>query len=305
MPNAKLPHPIPYQGSKRSLAPLISTYIPQDIDVWYEPFAGSAAMSLWVAAYRRPRKIILGDSLTPMTQLWRDIIFRPDHVADRYDRIWHGQNEENILYFNEIRSRYNALGDPVDLLYLTCRCVKNAVRFNSKGQFTQSVDKRRLGMRPANMRSAVLGAAALLKDIVDVREGDWLLTTADATAADFVYMDPPYMGTSTGRDRRYAEAMSRERLISGLHDFRERRLRFALSYDGQSGERTYGPPLPAELGLTQLMLHAGRSSQATLNGERAETFESLYLSHGIAGLVPDKADRSLQPLLDFSDRVAA
>ena len=39
---ADIPHPIPYQGSKRGLAPLIGGYVPDDIDVWYEPFAGSA-----------------------------------------------------------------------------------------------------------------------------------------------------------------------------------------------------------------------------------------------------------------------
>ena len=36
----KLPHPIPYQGSKRKLAPVIGRYLPEDIRVFYEPFAG-------------------------------------------------------------------------------------------------------------------------------------------------------------------------------------------------------------------------------------------------------------------------
>lgn len=300
-----LPHPIPYQGSKRSLAPLISAHLPQNIDVWYEPFAGSAAMSLWVAAYRRPRKIVLADSLVHMADLWREIISRPGFVADRYEKIWLGQTDGAAGYFNEVRARYNLSGDPVDLLYLTCRCVKNAVRFNAKGNFTQSVDKRRMGMNPAKMRQSVLGASALLKDITEVRDGDWLATTNDATPNDFLYMDPPYLGTSIGRDRRYAEAMSRERLVDGIRSFRERDLRFSLSYDGQSGERVYGPPLPAELGLTQLLLHAGRSTQATLNGERAETYESLYLSHGLAMATRRVQTRPSQRVLTGLDLAAA
>ena len=296
---ADLPHPIPYQGSKRNLARMIGLYVPQNIDVWYEPFAGSAAMSLWIAANRSPRKIILGDSLNAMTDLWRAIIDNPIKVADRYESIWRGQQPDEHGYFNAVRTRFNAHHDPVDLLYLTCRCVKNAVRFNAKGQFTQSVDKRRLGMKPDKMRAGLLGAEHLLKDRVEVRSGDWLVTTADADTKDFIYMDPPYLGTSMGRDRRYAEWMSQERLIAGLSELRRRNLRFSLSYDGQSGERTYGPPLPLALKLTQLLLHAGRSSQATLNGGKAETYESLYLSPGLFGSVSLGAENKQQESLQL------
>ena len=299
LPMAGLPHPIPYQGSKRKLAPLIGVYVPGPIDTWYEPFAGSAAMSLWAATHRMPKRIVLGDSLESMCELWRAILRSPEQVADAFEHVWSGQLSAGADYFNSVRARFNSTHDPVDLLYLTCRCVKNAVRFNAKGHFTQSVDKRRLGMSPDKMRHAVRGAAALLAGRTEVRSGDWLATTADAGPGDFVYMDPPYLGTSVGRDRRYAEWMSQERLIAGLAEMRRRRLRFSLSYDGQCGERTYGPPLPDSLQLTRLMLHAGRSSQATLNCERAETFESLYLSHGMSMVAP--AQHPQLPL----DRIAA
>lgn len=277
----RLPHPIPYQGSKRTLAPIISNYIPNDIDSWFEPFAGSAAMSIWVARYRNPKRIVLGDSLSAIAELWKTILAQPQKVAARYEEIWTGQAHDDAGYFNHIRDRFNRGQDPVDLLYLLCRCVKNAVRFNAKGNFTQSVDKRRLGMSPDKMRRAIEGASGLLAGKTEVRGGDWRDTTVDASPCDYIYMDPPYLGTSIGRDRRYAEWMSQERLIAGLRELRRRELRFALSYDGKCGERVYGPPLPENLGLTHLLIHAGRSSQATLNGQADETYESLYLSHGI------------------------
>ncbi len=160
--------------------------------------------------------------------------------------------------------------------------MKNAVRFNAKGNFTQSVDKRRLGMQPAKMRNAIEGASGLLKGKTEVRTGDWLETLADAGPGDFSYMDPPCLGTSIGKDRRYAEWMSQERLVGGLRSLNARGVRFALSYDGMCGDKVYGPPLPDDLGMTRLHLHAGRSSQATLNGGTAETVESLYLSEGLA-----------------------
>jgi DNA adenine methylase len=280
--NGRPPHPIPYQGSKRALAPLIAPFVPRGIETWFEPFAGSAAMTLWAAGHGMARRYVLADALEPITLLWHDIIHHGERTAARYERVWHGQLAGDLTYFNGIRDRYNAGGDPVDLLYLICRCVKNAVRFNRRGLFTQSVDKRRLGMRPDKMRSAILAASRNLLGQSEVRTGDWLDTTADATARDFVYLDPPYLGTSVGRDRRYAQQMEQARLIGGLGDLRGRHIRFALSYDGMTGTKEYGPALPEALGLTRIWLHAGRSSQATLNGRNEQTLESLYLSAGLA-----------------------
>ncbi len=91
----RLPHPIPYQGSKRNLAPTIGRYVPDCIGTWYEPFAGSAAMALWTARHRKPKRIVLGDSLAPITQLWSAILADPRGTAARYAEIWAGQKPED------------------------------------------------------------------------------------------------------------------------------------------------------------------------------------------------------------------
>ncbi len=133
-------------------------------------------------------------------------------------------------------------------------------------------------MRPDKMRNAMLGASELLKGRTEIRSGDWTATTQDAVEGDFIYLDPPYMGTSEGRDLRYAEQMSQARLVIGLEDVLGRNLSVALSYDGSTGDKVYGPPLPSHLNMTQTFIHVGRSTQATLSGKADETVESLYLS---------------------------
>ena len=278
----RLPHPIPYQGSKRRLAPIIGRYLPDGIDAFYEPFAGSAAMTIFAAFHMRANRFVVADSLEPMVVLLRSIVEEPQRTAARYHELWQSQTQGHYHFFNEIRNRYNEEGDPVDLLYLICRCVKNAIRFNNEGKFTQSVDKRRLGMHPDKMLRAVMGVSSILQGRVEFRHGDWLDTLADARSKDFVYMDPPYLGTSVGRDKRYHKQLLREALVAGLEDLRRRSIPFALSYDGMTGGREYGPPLPDSLGLTHLLLHAGTSSQATLSGRNEETIESLYLTPGLA-----------------------
>ena len=277
-------HPIPYQGSKRRLAPLIAPHIPRGVQRMFEPFAGSAAMTLYAARHELAQRFVIGDSLEGIVELWRGILDQPEATAARYRAVWTGQSRADRDYFNRVRARYNSGRDPVDLLYLICRCVKNAVRFNSSGEFTQSVDRRRLGTHPDRMHAAILGASRLLRGRVEFRHGDWLHTTADAGARDFLYLDPPYLGTSVGRDKRYHRQLAQADLIEGLAALRARGVRFALSYDGSTGDRHYGPPLPEHLGLTRLLIEAGRSSQATLAGRNERTVESLYLPPGIVAL---------------------
>lgn len=259
-------------------------------------------MTLWAANRGMANRYVIGDSLEPIAQLWKSIIFRPKKTANAYEEIWKLQQTRGPDYFNLVRARYNGERDPVDLLYLVCRCVKNAVRFNRDGAFTQSVDKRRLGMRPDKMRAAIAGASLLLKGRVEIRSGDWLETVQDAGTRDFIYMDPPYLGTSIGRDKRYAHQIVQDRLIFGLQTLRGKEIRFALSYDGMTGTKEYGPPLPQSLKMTRLLLHAGRSSQATLVGRKEETIESLYLSPGLASPnagVIRKSQNAVQASLDF------
>lgn len=277
-----VPHPIPYQGSKRKLASKIDEYIPKNIDVFYEPFAGSAAMTIYMASHNRAKKYVIGDSLSVIIDLWEAIINHPDETAERYRKIWEGQGEENQGYFNEVRARYNEKQDPVDLLYLICRCVKNAVRFNASGHFTQSHDKRRKGTQPHKMAIEIKNVSTILKGKVEFRRGDWLETVNDAKPTDFVYMDPPYLGTSAGKDKRYHQQLLQEPLVQGLKNLNSRNIRFALSYDGMTGGREYGPPLPDFLSMKRLLLNAGRSSQSTLHGKDELTLESLYLSDNIA-----------------------
>jgi len=278
-----LPHPVPYQGSKRLLAPRVGVHVPRDVDVWFEPFAGSAAMTLWALDAEVAHHYVIADVLTPIAELWQAIIDAPASTARRYSDVWRGQRDGDRDYFILVRARYNSEADPVDLLYLICRCVKNAVRFNAAGHFTQSVDHRRLGMHPERMAAAIAGASTLMRGRTEVRRGNWLATTHDAGPRDFVYLDPPYLGTTVGRDRRYAQQLHQADLIGGLERMLARGVRFALSYDGMTGGRDYGAPLPDALGLTRLLLDAGTSAQATLSGRAERTVESLYLSPGLIG----------------------
>jgi len=276
-----VPHPIPYQGSKRRLAPAILSLVPtRGHTRLVEPFAGSAAVTLAAASQRRFSSFLLGDALEPLARLWGMIIHDPTGIAKDYGLLWHREQRKPIDAFYEIRAEFNADRDPAKLLYLLARCVKNAVRFNPAGEFNQSPDKRRKGTHPNTMESELIAAHRVLHGRCRAVHSDFWRLFEQARAGDFFYLDPPYQGTSDGRDQRYIAGLSREQMIEGLTALNRKHIPFILSYDGSCGGRSYGEPLPEDV-AHRILLDVGRSSQATLNGRDETTIESLYVSHDL------------------------
>lgn len=289
---SRVSHPIPYQGSKRKIASVIFSFVRnRKYNTLFEPLVGSGAFTLFAAKHNFAKKYVLGDSLIPLIHLWKSIINAPEKTSRIYRKVWEGQKKGDFEYFNKIRKTFNESRDPVLLLYLIARCVKNAVRFNKDGNFTQSADKRRKGTNPDKMEKEILGASCLLKGKVDFCAGDFAGCLAEATRNDLVYMDPPYQGTSYGRDKRYFEQLEIEKLCDVLSNLNERGVDFLLSYDGKTGDKKHGVDLPSYLQLSRIFINAGRSSQATLNGRSETTLESLYISPKIAQLNSHTEDK--------------
>jgi len=274
-----VPHPIPYQGSKRRLAREIIAFLPHDTTRLIEPFAGSAAVSLATAYDKKARVFILNDRNAALINLWERIIETPNQMADAYEQLWLEQQGQERLFYDVVRDRFNKTQCPECLLYLLARCVKASVRYNAKGEFNQSPDNRRKGARPATMRFHILETSKLLKSKTVLLSSDYEAIVDQATPTDILYMDPPYQGVCGTRDPRYIDSgFSFERFVKVLNTLNNRGIAFIVSYDGRTGPKKFGKPLPDFLDLRCVELNAGRSSQATLLGRSDHTVESLYLS---------------------------
>lgn len=298
------PHVIPYQGSKRKLAPKILSYIPKESKCLYEPFAGSAAIALASAANGKAEKFVIADKFEPLTNLWSMIIDQPFRLAEEYSLLWKEQLADPAEFYKLVRDRFNKNKTPSDLLYLIARCVKNSIRFNSFGEFNQGADNRRLGMKPEKLMKEILHTSKLLKGKTIVRHGDFREVLHSATKNDVIYMDPPWQGTSGKKDPRYAFLLNIDELITELDALNVREIPYILSFDGACGDKNYGQELPVHLKLQKVTLKAGRSTQATLLGRNEETIESLYLSPTLVSKINvdqiDKHPSMIQSSLSLS-----
>lgn len=278
----KVPQPIPYQGSKRQLAPKILPYFPKGVSRIVEPFAGSAAITI-AAAYRRlAEKFWTNDANKPLMALWREIIDNPEAISLAYEKLWKAQLGNEREFFDIVRSRFNQFHNPADFLYLLSRCVKATVRYNSNGEFNNTPDNRRKGTQPAEMSLRIEHVSSLLHGRTKITSLDYKKVLDKCTESDLVYMDPPYQGVCGNRDQRYLQKIEYDEFCLELEKLNERYIRYVISNDGRTGNKKYGKLMPDSLELTRIELQAGRSTQATLLGRSDVTYESLYLSPNLS-----------------------
>jgi|GEM_PF-1771548 len=132
------------------------------------------------------------------------------------------------------------------------------------------------------MRENIFGFSSLLKGKTVISSLDYKDVLLNVNEEDVVYIDPPYQGVCGDRDSRYFSGILYDEFVMALAELNTRKIRYAVSYDGRTGNKTFGNRLPENLSLTLIELEAGRSSQATLLKRDAITVESLYLSPQLA-----------------------
>jgi DNA adenine methylase len=192
--------------------------------------------------------------------------------------LWNAQNGQERVYYDFVRDGFNKTRRPDYLLYLLARCVKAAVRYNSNGEFNQSPDNRRRGAHPDTIKKHVFGSSNLLRGKTKCLSLDYREALQNVGKHDLVYLDPPYQGVCGKRDPRYLQSVAFDAFVINLSELNDKGIGFIVSYDGRTGDKIFGKPLPSFLNLHRVEIHAGRSSQSTLLGRDDNTYESLYIS---------------------------
>lgn len=284
----KAPHLVQYQGSKRLIAPEIIKYFPPKLDRLIEPFSGTCSVSILAAAKNKCNNFWVNDINEPLIKMMEECVNEPEKLSDEYLAIWEKQfqaGENPIDYFYKIRNEFNAgRKDSARMLFLLARVVKGSIRYNIHGELNQSCDKRRYGTKPQMIANNALKISKLLKEKTAFSDKDYKEVLAMAQPGDLIYMDPPYQGTSNNkisRDSRYIQGVDFKEFVNELEKLNDRCIDFIVSYDGMTGDKVIGRYLPPKLKLNHIYINAGLSAQATLNGKKEVTYESLYVSKNL------------------------
>lgn len=195
--------PIKCQGIKTKLVPFIGANIrwdAGDTGRWIEPFIGSGVVAFNIA----PHRALLSDTNEHIINLYRQIqsgSITSTTVRRYFETASPLLSAGGADYYYEIRERFNQEGDALDFLFLNRSCFNGVMRFNRKGGFNVPFGHKRERFSKAYITKIVnqiawVGRQMHGKDW-EFRISDWRSTLSEGRDADFVYLDPPYIGRHT------------------------------------------------------------------------------------------------------------
>lgn len=268
--NEQLEPVIKWSGSKRAIAAALGKlFVPAER--FYDPFVGSGAL----LPFGKGRRIVAGDIIPELIALWQLIQKDPDHVASAYASRWQRRQKEGHAAFYAIRDSFNTTRDPLDLLFLTRTCVNGLVRFNSAGEFNNSLHHTRPGIAPSRLRKVILLWHRIIQRVT-FTAADYRETLASVQRGDVVFLDPPY---AWNRGRYRPQTFNVDAFFGELDRLNRIGAKWVLTFDGRAGNRIYEGGVPADLYRHRLAVATGNSPFTRLMGMALDAVtESVYLS---------------------------
>lgn len=238
--------PLNYVGNKFKLLDEIIPLLPQNINTFVEPFAGSAMVSL----NYKPKKIILNDFSEHTTQLlnyfnefsFEEIIKKTEIIIKEYNftDTFHngysiyptqknsGLSTYNKLPYTNLKNDYNNKPTVEKLFVLVLFGFNHYIRFNKSGKFNVPVGKVDFSKIAREKTEKYI---SLFKDNnITIHNLDFLnpILYNSLNENDFVYCDPPYLITNAPYNSIWEESLELK-LFSLLDELNKKNIKFALS----------------------------------------------------------------------------
>lgn len=192
--------PLKSQGIKTKLVPFIAQSVRWDPGAdgrWIEPFLGTGCVALNIA----PPRALLTDINPHVIGVLNSIQneeLTPESVRVVLREMGRELSSNGEKFYYEVRQRFNQTASPMDFLFLNRASFNGIIRFSKKSGFNTP-----FGHKPERFSPSFLTKVAnqvawargrmMGKDWVFAVQ-DWRVSVASSSSADFLYLDPPYIG---------------------------------------------------------------------------------------------------------------
>lgn len=181
-----------WAGGKGRLVSRIIAKLPDSIETYYEPFAGSAAVFFALASLRRFRRAVLSDQNRELVDVYRALQKDVSSVIKVLSL--YSYNRETFYRLRALEPKQLELPErAARTIYLNKAGFNGLYRVNRAGQFNVPFGRH---VNPTICdKPRLLQAATLLKSVkLEVR--DFETACSKAKPGDAVYFDPPYVPLS-------------------------------------------------------------------------------------------------------------
>ena len=244
--------PLFYTGDKYKLIPELKKYFPDKIDKFVEPFVGGGSVFLNIEAnefYENDidKNIIsihkylssfansedlLNILLSKIDEYEFSCSYKgktvPDELRKKYIKTYFAKyNNES---YKQLKEKYNNSDrtDIADLYLLLIYGFNRMLRFNQKGEFNLPVGN-------VDFNQNVFDSLTDYIKLTNKKNPHWsntdykeFLSNINITESDFIYLDPPYLITSSEYNKRWSQNDDIE-LCNLLDAFDKKNIRFAMS----------------------------------------------------------------------------
>lgn len=245
-----VPQLLKWIGNKHRFAKEIVSYMPEQIDTYYEPFLGSGAVLATLAnmnqegMIRRFNQAVGSDILPFLIDIFNYVKDDPDTLIEHYRRNIENYNENREENYLAIRERFNQDFNALDFAVLTRTCYSGIVRFRRRDGYMSTPIGPHNPISPESFENRVRIWHELFSEDVEFLNRDFREVMDMAGEGDLVYCDPPYTHSQTiiyG-----AQEFNIEDLWQKIQECKDRGAKVILSINGKkrSGQEDIGVPAP-------------------------------------------------------------
>lgn len=171
-----------WPGGKRALLKRILPLLPKNFSLYYEPFAGGAALFFAL----QPETAILSDSNSDLINCYIQVRDRPNEVINHLKKL---KNTEHDYYKIRDKVPTEDAARAARLIYLTTLSFNGIHRLNLNGKFNVPYGHK-THLEPCDPKK-IHEASKVLSNTVMLCQ-DFESSVVTAKNGDLVYFDPPY-----------------------------------------------------------------------------------------------------------------
>lgn len=261
----KLPQLLKWVGNKHRFAEEIVSYMPKEINVYYEPFLGSGAVLATLAHAAKddlfaPKvsHFYGSDILPELIGVFNYVKNNPQTLIDYYRSNIEHYSEDKSGNYKKILDKFNNSRSPLDFAVLSRTCYSGIIRFRKRDGHMSTPVGPHNPISPESFEERVMFWNSLLKEAT-FQNCDFSETMARAKQGDLVYCDPPYTHSQTILYG--AQGFKIDTLWNAIYDCKQRGAKVMLSINGtkKSKQEDIGVVVPDGLFERSVSVNCGIS----------------------------------------------